>query len=76
MGAVNMIKWDLFQSTLLVRGATNRKCLKQIPQQFQSTLLVRGATQSFRLQAVGTYISIHAPRERSDAVPLMLSSTS
>ena len=30
MGAVNMIKWDLFQSTLLVRGATDRLTPKKI----------------------------------------------
>ena len=39
----------------------------QIYMQFQSTLLVRGATKDTFDDAIKAAISIHAPRERSDA---------
>ena len=58
----------LFQSTLLMRGATiNNLYMLVIQLIFQSTLLMRGATIAIhgiiRMQMV---ISIHAPHARSD----------
>ena len=57
-----------FQSTLPVRGATDKAyaCSSAMP--FQSTLPVRGATPPGPYQNKEAYtISIHAPREGSDA---------
>ena len=57
----------LFQSTLLMRGAT---CVPvPVPRyrcRFQSTLLMRGATQADNLLDLAPIISIHAPHARSD----------
>ena len=58
----------VFQSTLLVRGATKVYRQPETPPQFQSTLLVRGATKSLIMSETYGRISIHAPRERSDLV--------
>ena len=55
-----------FQSTLLVRGATYRVKFANLADLFQSTLLVRGATGFTAKSTIPVYISIHAPRERSD----------
>ena len=59
----------LFQSTLLMRGATRYNLDEvQMAIVFQSTLLMRGATQlSDMLESIG-YISIHAPHARSDGM--------
>ena len=38
-------KWTQFQSTLLIRGATNCSRRLQRREKFQSTLLIRGATR-------------------------------
>ena len=60
---------SIFQSTLLVRGATFPGIMtRAIPEQFQSTLLVRGATSTKRSILINVDISIHAPRERSDKI--------
>ena len=56
-----------FQSTLPVRGATCSERATQTPMIFQSTLPVRGATRRGRRGGPGQPISIHAPREGSDA---------
>ena len=63
----DIVRWALkFQSTLLMRGATQTYHQQSIPCQFQSTLLMRGAT----IAQAGVYerleISIHAPHARSD----------
>ena len=59
----------LFQSTLLMRGAT---CVPvPVPRyrcRFQSTLLMRGATQADNLLDLAPIISIHAPHARSDLI--------
>ena len=55
-----------FQSTLLVRGATFLKNGFTHLLKFQSTLLVRGATFKWGRDIQSFFISIHAPRERSD----------
>ena len=62
-------RFVLFQSTLLMRGATLCPCLaSQSPHRFQSTLLMRGATGGDGLTIeVKLDISIHAPHARSDA---------
>ena len=58
----------LFQSTLLMRGATFFSLFDVKDVRFQSTLLMRGATIQ-RLQAtVAALISIHAPHARSDGI--------
>ena len=58
---------SLFQSTLLMRGATvlngNGRAMAI---QFQSTLLMRGATKAQDLNDAAELISIHAPHARSD----------
>ena len=57
-----------FQSTLPVRGATQRRQDRHAGEQFQSTLPVRGATfQRVFHDFHGAVISIHAPRAGSDA---------
>ena len=62
------IEGILFQSTLLMRGATSRQDKFDTEQiLFQSTLLMRGATVcQGRVRAV-LMISIHAPHARSDS---------
>ena len=57
-----------FQSTLLVRGATVLHFRKMLILIFQSTLLVRGATTLTNVDLKLFFISIHAPRERSDGI--------
>ena len=59
-----------FQSTLPVRGATLRSTLSPpAGAEFQSTLPVRGATCELGAVVAGDgHISIHAPREGSDAI--------
>ena len=61
------IKIKPFQSTLLVRGATRVNKVRTTDKGFQSTLLVRGATYKSALLEFDPFISIHAPRERSDS---------
>ena len=61
----------IFQSTLLVRGATIYFWHSlHFAHLFQSTLLVRGATNTIHISVAPKSISIHAPRERSDAYQL------
>ena len=58
----------LFQSTLLMRGATPIiKADGTAEKSFQSTLLMRGATVFPLLLPDAEAISIHAPHARSDA---------
>ena len=61
-------RYDLFQSTLLMRGATRKVWLMRRYFIFQSTLLMRGATQRRERQSLADRISIHAPHARSDAL--------
>ena len=49
-----------------MRGATIGHHKIELTEQFQSTLLVRGATWNIFQKEFYHYISIHAPRERSD----------
>ena len=56
-----------FLSTLPARGATSRPAHSAGPDRFLSTLPARGATRSNVGGDVGAVISIHAPREGSDA---------
>ena len=57
----------IFQSTLLMRGATGDGGVGSSRYTFQSTLLMRGATVLLSVQYVNTFfISIHAPHARSD----------
>ena len=57
----------IFQSTLLMRGATfSSAASSTFPGVFQSTLLMRGATLSSLVLCVNADISIHAPHARSD----------
>ena len=55
-----------FQSTLLMRGATNVSPHGFQSRLFQSTLLMRGATGGHGRFKVLSIISIHAPHARSD----------
>ena len=57
----------VFQSTLLMRGATTLLDIMRAYNEFQSTLLMRGATckAAFAIRG-GDDISIHAPHARSD----------
>ena len=55
-----------FQSTLPVRGATDKVTYNGKRYVFQSTLPVRGATESGRSPSRRLVISIHAPRAGSD----------
>ena len=57
---------NIFQSTLLMRGATGRKNIARIARKFQSTLLMRGATLFRDGADEKLMISIHAPHARSD----------
>ena len=66
---------SLFQSTLLIRGATS--CALQSSHTltgFQSTLLIRGATRPHPVIAPAIRISIHAPHTRSDCFSRSISS--
>ena len=57
----------LFQSTLLMRGATRDwLTLCRVQGTFQSTLLMRGATDELPVRESSHTISIHAPHARSD----------
>ena len=56
----------IFQSTLLMRGATMNLLAGIGESVFQSTLLMRGATKSRSKHKGGNAISIHAPHARSD----------
>ena len=57
----------IFQSTLLMRGATfSSAASSTFPGVFQSTLLMRGATNSSSVSELAKTISIHAPHARSD----------
>ena len=56
----------LFQSTLLMRGATLAELTGQGSSKFQSTLLMRGATAALPAAPARCRISIHAPHARSD----------
>ena len=70
-GATSSIYTDahaaLFQSTLPGRGATKRHTKEINALKFQSTLPGRGATTGISLVELLDLISIHAPREGSDA---------
>ena len=57
---------EVFQSTLLMRGATNSVRILLITPIFQSTLLMRGATRPVSGFLPTSNISIHAPHARSD----------
>ena len=68
-GRVIMTQIDvtLFQSTLLMRGATQQHNAEVGGVPFQSTLLMRGATRFWvYVDAKRVLISIHAPHARSD----------
>ena len=56
----------LFQSTLLMRGATPYVRMSYLSWPFQSTLLMRGATAIMVAAVFHLRISIHAPHARSD----------
>ena len=57
-----------FQSTLLMRGATEFLDDTFFCHAFQSTLLMRGATRRLWLDGYDVRISIHAPHARSDVL--------
>ena len=57
-----------FQSTLLMRGATDGSMRKSSTFLFQSTLLMRGATAGDVFRKAASGISIHAPHARSDSL--------
>ncbi len=64
---------DEFQSTLPARGATKRRQgADKVNRKFQSTLPARGATTRVEGGSASHYISIHAPREGSDLVVLVI----
>ena len=67
--SANYIKpMNQFQSMLPVRGATVCYDIKELGKQlFQSTLPARGATTGSFPHQFRIVISIHAPREGSDA---------
>ena len=58
----------IFQSTLLMRGATRHPHFRVVAAIFQSTLLMRGATRLMHLFLYAEDISIHAPHARSDCI--------
>ena len=60
----------IFQSTLLMRGATKPLWHKGLKVIFQSTLLMRGATDLHDSLWMILTISIHAPHARSDVQSL------
>ena len=65
----------IFQSTLLMRGATAASIsFSSAPSRFQSTLLMRGATGHHAVVLVEADISIHAPHARSDLCRLTVNS--
>ena len=57
---------EVFQSTLLMRGATSGAVRRVWMAKFQSTLLMRGATELKAYLEEYRDISIHAPHARSD----------
>ena len=57
---------SIFQSTLLMRGATPAVAKYLLSLIFQSTLLMRGATKKAQELTDAVNISIHAPHARSD----------
>ena len=60
----------IFQSTLLMRGATAPYTSRPLmASEFQSTLLMRGATADSWPETCSRRISIHAPHARSDRPP-------
>src|SRR5690625_2042942 len=61
-------KYDKFQSTLPMKGATMMSILFQCRLIFQSTLPMKGATKGLARQVKSRYISIHAPNEGSDVL--------
>ena len=61
--------YEIFQSTLPVRGATAETAELAKAIEFQSTLPVRGATADLKNFNFNGLISIHAPREGSDGRP-------
>ena len=65
-GEAGQLSRILFQSTLLMRGATSAPSHYGRAQPFQSTLLMRGATQFRVIPEDARLISIHAPHARSD----------
>ena len=64
---VKIVQIEGFQSTLPVRGATLEALTAENAELFQSTLPVRGATADNGCAVLQIVISIHAPREGSDA---------
>ena len=58
---------SIFQSTLLMRGATSVHSTTTNVKEFQSTLLMRGATDLLDVYLLLDEISIHAPHARSDS---------
>ena len=67
------VYWALFQSTLSVRRATcRRKARRRHPLWFQSTLSVRRATVGKCCKESPNNISIHALREESDWMMLVV----
>ena len=75
-GATAAIREELgeggFQSTLPVRGATNTAAADKTRYRFQSTLPVRGATFAAHRAGDPESISIHAPREGSDHLGILI----
>ena len=64
-------RYVIFQSTLPARGATYALIINEwFRDEFQSTLPARGATLRPESFGLDTLISIHAPREGSDAMLL------
>ncbi len=69
VGSPRKIIQKLFQSTLLMRGATPPAVPEyDLDFEFQSTLLMRGATARLAVLRIGLNISIHAPHARSDVI--------
>ena len=61
--------FELFQSTLPLRGATSDRYEDIIDIKFQSTLPLRGATYARGYHAGNLGISIHTPLAGSDMLP-------
>ena len=55
-----------FQSTLPMKGETERKAMSLIKDQFQSTLPMKGVTKLMQDGVLTDDISIHTPNEGSD----------
>ena len=69
-------KHSVFQSTLLMRGATSIILGQTVGRcEFQSTLLMRGATRLLDDSTQPCSISIHAPHARSDVLPYRVRDT-